>query len=441
MGSVVISERYQIVDEIGKGLQGNVFRAYDTHLNIPVAIKKMSIKEDSINELALLKAVNHPSMVKVYDFVLEEDYAYLVMELIDGKTLKEYLKEKGALNERECILIIMQICEAIRAMHEARPAIVYRDLKPENIMITADKKIRLIDLGGGSARDHSGKSEKGVFANRAYSAPELFSGSESDEKADIYSIGMIMHEMLTSISEDAGKMNLRPPVREINPALSDDIEEVIKRCCMNNPSERFCSVRELEDALKNCNIGKHRGNGVFLAKKLLVGAGYLASLLIILLSMSSENGFTVRTFGLSCIFIGSAMLFHLWMIYLPRNRRVPLRIEKEIWLTGKTYLGLFGILLVFAGFFKMGEINAVSSELETLINENEENSVFDVEMRDEDNRKLLLKSGELLDARNGLRLEISKEALPDRETSIRVIAVTDDGQKYASREFRVKTEQ
>lgn len=424
--------RYQIEKPIGKGGQGKVYSAYDPHLKIRVAIKQMSIKEDSINELALLKAVNHPSLVKVYDFIIEEKYAYLVMELIEGMTLKDYLAIEGCMNEKDCILITLQLCEAIRAMHEAKPCIVYRDLKPENIMITPDKKLRLIDLGGGMSKDYSGRSEPGIFANRAYSAPEVFSGASVDEKADIYSIGMIMHEMLTASMTGSDAPVLRRPVREFNPALSEDIEEIILLCCCSNPSDRFHSVTELEERLRDCRVGKHSGKGVFLIKKILVGAVYVAVFLLILVPLLKGENFSIRDFGKGCVLIGSSMLFHLWLIYLPPSRRVPLRVEKEVWLTGKKYLGLFGIFLVFGGALGIGSVNAVSENIEPY-----RPATLLVEMKDSKNRNILLKEGAALDIKDGLHFDIPEDSFPEGADEIHIIARTKDGHEYVSREIKV----
>lgn len=254
--------RYEIHELIGVGGMAVVYRAHDTIDDRTVAIKILKDEflgnEDFIrrfkNESKAIAVLSHPNIVKVYDVSFGDRIQYIVMEYIDGITLKEYLDQQKEIKWKEAIHFTVQILRALQHAHEK--GIVHRDIKPQNIMLLQDGTIKVTDFG--IAR--FSRSETRTMTDKAigsvhYISPEQARGDITDEKADLYSVGVMLYEMITgqlpfeadnavSVAIMQLQQNPKPP-REINPAIPDGLEEITLKAMQKDSSQRYQSAAEM----------------------------------------------------------------------------------------------------------------------------------------------------------------------------------------------------
>lgn len=262
MIGTLLGNRYEILDLVGTGGMANVYKARCTMLNRFVAIKVL--KEEFSNDEEFLKrfsiesqasaGLSQANIVSVFDVGVQENIHYIVMEYVDGITLKAYLEEKGALPLDEALDFSVQIASALNHAH--RKGIVHRDIKPQNILLTKDKQLKVTDFGiARAASTYTMKVDDSGFGSAHYCSPEQASGRYTDEKADIYSMGVVMYEMFTGKlpfeSENSVSVAIKhiqeEPVspREINPEIPEAVEEVILKAMAKEQSERFQTAGEM----------------------------------------------------------------------------------------------------------------------------------------------------------------------------------------------------
>ena len=199
---MIIAERYEILGKIGTGGMADVYKAKDHKLNRFVAVKvlKPEFREDTTfirkfrSEAQAAAGLTHPNIVNVFDVGDDEGVYYIVMELIEGITLKEYIAKKGKLSIKEATSIAIQVSMGLEAAHNH--GIVHRDVKPQNIIISTDGKVKVTDFGIARAAS-SNTISSNVMGSVHYSSPEQVRGGYSDEKSDIYSLGITLYEMVT----------------------------------------------------------------------------------------------------------------------------------------------------------------------------------------------------------------------------------------------------
>ena len=270
--------RYEIHELIGVGGMAYVYKAYDRVEGRWVAIKilkeEFSNNSDFLrrfrNESKAIAVLNHPNIVKVYDVSFGDQIQYIVMEFIDGITLKEYIEQEGTIRWQEAVHFTTQILMALECAHEK--GIIHRDIKPQNIMLLQDGSIKVADFG--IARFL--QSETQTMTDKAigsvhYIAPEQASGDYITDKADIYSVGVMMYEMLTgklpfvadnAVSVALMQLQAKPVMpRELNPSIPRGLEQITMRAMEKNPVDRFQSAGEMLDDLdefrRNPNIVFH----------------------------------------------------------------------------------------------------------------------------------------------------------------------------------------
>lgn len=272
MIGTLLGGRYEILELIGTGGMANVYKARCTMLNRFVAIKvlkdEFSHDQDFIKrfniESQAAAGLSHSNIVSVYDVGTQENIHYIVMEYVDGITLKKYMEEHGALSVEEAINFSIQIASALNHAH--RKGIIHRDIKPQNILVTKDKQLKVTDFGIARAvSSYTMKIEDGAMCTAHYCSPEQASGRYTDEKSDIYSLGVVMYEMLTgrlpfesdnSVSV-AIKQIQEEPVRpsEINPLIPKNVEDVVLKAMKKDQSERFQTASEMLIELNYINNG------------------------------------------------------------------------------------------------------------------------------------------------------------------------------------------
>lgn len=433
--NVMTIDKYKIEGKLGSGSFGEVYRATDIRVGREVAIKKVPFADGSFREFEILKEIEHQGLPKIYDFIEADGECYIVMELIKGISLREYLEHTGVLSEAEAIDFAGQILNILGVLHHKKPAIIYRDLKPENIMVTPDKRLKLIDFGAAFFRDFSGKDGREVYGTRGYSGPELWQNVVADTRADIYSVGVILYEMLTKRRPD------RPPysiekLRRLNPLISRKMEKIIVRCVDNNPAHRFNSVEEVIEVLNIKDKRKVLDEITFSILRLCVFSGYLVAFIIPMSSMyrNGIRGCSLAEWGSAFVILGIAGLIKEKLVrgIMLHNQRV--KIVKSIHLTSKKYAGLYmwGFFILGVGMgLCIGEGSKVTAYAGAAPEE------LWVEMKDVSERKLLLRNESVYEVEDKVRLEIPSESIPDEEISIEILAVGTDGTRYQSRAFKV----
>lgn len=260
--------KYQIRGELGRGAMGIVYEAFDPLIERTVAIK--TILKSSVDKLEAEETFNrfrrearaagrlsHPKIVSIYEYGEDDDMAFIVMELIRGKELKEYFDHEDRFSIGDGIRIVMQVLDALDYSH-AR-GVVHRDIKPANILITEDGQIKIADFGIAKI-DSSMLTQVGVvLGTPTYMSPEQFMGNEVDHRADIYATGVILYQFLTgarpftgsviTIMHQAAHKEATPP-SQLNPEVSKQLDEVVKKAMAKRQKDRFQSATEFMQALK-----------------------------------------------------------------------------------------------------------------------------------------------------------------------------------------------
>ena len=261
-----INDRYEIIRSIGEGGMANVYLGYDTILDRNVAIKilrgDLSSDEKFVRrfqrEALSASSLAHPNIVEMYDVGEDDGVYYIVMEYVEGKTLKQLLKKRGSLTLSEAIDIMLQLTDGMAHAHDSY--IIHRDLKPQNIMIKDDGQIKITDFGIAMALNATQLTQtNSVMGSVHYLPPEQASGKGSTIKSDIYSMGIIFYELLTGSlpfkGDNAVEIALKhmrdplPSVREDNPAIPQSIENIILKATAKNPKNRYDDARSMHEDL------------------------------------------------------------------------------------------------------------------------------------------------------------------------------------------------
>lgn len=256
-----LDERYQILERIGEGGMALVYKALDHRLNRYVAVKIMrdEMAEDDelrrrfTTEAHAVAMLSNPNIVAVYDVSHSDVLEYIVMEYVDGVTLKYYMERKGSISWREVLHFSRQIARALAHAHER--GIIHRDIKPKNIMLLRDGTVKVADFGIAALENEIHENNGEAIGSVHYIAPEQARGESPDARSDLYSLGVVMYEMLTgrkpfngdTVGEIAMKhMNMTPiPPHSIIPGIPDDLEAITLRAMSPNIEERYQSAREL----------------------------------------------------------------------------------------------------------------------------------------------------------------------------------------------------
>ena len=261
-----INDRYEIVKSIGEGGMANVYLAMDTILDRKVAIKVL--RGDLANDDKFIRrfqrealsasSLSHPNIVEMYDVGEDGGNYYIVMEYVEGRTLKQLLKKRGTLTISEVVDIMLQLTDGISHAHGSY--IIHRDLKPQNIMIEENGAIKITDFGIAMAMNASQLTQtNSVMGSVHYLPPEQASGKGSTIKSDIYSMGILFYELLTGTlpfkGENAVEIALKhmkdtlPSVKKDNPNIPTSIENIILKATAKNPKNRYNDVKEMHEDL------------------------------------------------------------------------------------------------------------------------------------------------------------------------------------------------
>jgi serine/threonine protein kinase/Tfp pilus assembly protein PilF len=276
--------RYQIIEELGKGGMGKVYKAIDKEINAKVALKliKPEISADSKtierfrNELKIARDISHKNVCRMYDINKVEGFYFITMEYVSGEDLKSFLRRSRQLAIGTAIAIAKQVCEGLSEAHKS--GVVHRDLKPSNIMIDKDGNARIMDFGIARSLKTKGITGVGVMIGTPeYMSPEQVEGKDTDQRSDIYSLGIILYEMVTGRVPFEGDTPLSIAVKhkteaprepkELNPQIPEDLSRLILRCMEKDKAKRYPQAGELLSQLNNLEKGISTTGGIFPEQK------------------------------------------------------------------------------------------------------------------------------------------------------------------------------
>ncbi|MGA1865127.1 MAG: protein kinase domain-containing protein, partial [bacterium] len=256
------AERYQIIEELGRGGMGTVYKALDTEVNEKIAIKllnpEISNDERTIvrfrNELKLARKVSHQYVCRMYELMKKNGTYFITMQYVSGEDLRSTINRVGQLSVKKTLEYTRQICEGLNVAH--RLGVVHRDLKPHNIMIDKDGKVRIMDFGIARSLKSTGLTDSGVMIGTPqYMSPEQASEGDVDQRSDIYSLGIIIFELLTGTIPFKGDTSvgvalkhctdLPPNPKSLNPDIPEELNQLILRCLEKKRERRPQTVEEI----------------------------------------------------------------------------------------------------------------------------------------------------------------------------------------------------
>lgn len=327
----ILDDRYEIIELIGSGGMANVYKALCHRLNRYDAVKIMRDETASNTELRrrfraesqAVAMLSHPNIVSVYDVSHSDDVEYIVMELIDGITLKQYLQKKSVLDPAEVLDFTIQTAKALEHAHSK--GIIHRDIKPQNIMLLKDGMIKVADFGIASLENTVEENNGETVGSVHYIAPEQARGEAPDARSDIYSLGIVMYEMLTGRLPYVGNSDVEVAVKHMNtdpvtprdivPSIPEELERICLKAMNSNIDERYQTASEmladleqykaqslaahvLEDSeavlIDSEEPPRRRAQRSRRSKKIALSSGILAVLLFVIIGFVFLNGYFLK---------------------------------------------------------------------------------------------------------------------------------------------------
>ena len=327
----ILDDRYEIIELIGSGGMANVYKALCHRLNRYDAVKIMRDETAANTELRrrfraesqAVAMLSHPNIVSVYDVSHNDDVEYIVMELIDGITLKQYLQKKSVLDPAEVLDFTIQTAKALEHAHSK--GIIHRDIKPQNIMLLKDGMIKVADFGIASLENTVEENNGETVGSVHYIAPEQARGEAPDARSDIYSLGIVMYEMLTGRLPYVGNSDVEVAVKHMNtdpvtprdivPSIPEELERICLKAMNSNIDERYQTASEmladleqykaqslaahvLEDSeavlIDSEEPPRRRAHRSRRSKKIALSSGILAVLLFVIIGFVFLNGYFLK---------------------------------------------------------------------------------------------------------------------------------------------------
>lgn len=327
----ILDDRYEIIELIGSGGMANVYKALCHRLNRYDAVKIMRDETAANTELRrrfraesqAVAMLSHPNIVSVYDVSHNDDVEYIVMELIDGITLKQYLQKKSVLDPAEVLDFTIQTAKALEHAHSK--GIIHRDIKPQNIMLLKDGMIKVADFGIASLENTVEENNGETVGSVHYIAPEQARGEAPDARSDIYSLGIVMYEMLTGRLPYVGNSDVEVAVKHMNtdpvtprdivPSIPEELERICLKAMNSNIDERYQTASEMLADLeqyKAQSLAAHvlkdseavlidseepprrRAQRSRRSKKIALSSGILAVLLFVIIGFVFLNGYFLK---------------------------------------------------------------------------------------------------------------------------------------------------
>jgi len=271
----LLHKRYRIVEILGQGGMGSVYRAVDENLGVDVAVKENLFTSDEYSrqfrlEAVILAALRHPNLPRVSDhFAVGDQGQYLVMDFIEGEDLRERMERLGTISEEDAVMVGAAMCDALTYLHTRKPSILHRDIKPGNVKISPDGSIYLVDFGLAKIVQGPQATTTGARAmTPGYSPPEQYGTARTDERTDIYSLGATLYAGLTGVIPEDGLARAMDnaqltPLRRRNPRISRRVAAAIEKAMAVDPGDRFQTAEEFKKALLSAVAKTERATGEF----------------------------------------------------------------------------------------------------------------------------------------------------------------------------------
>jgi serine/threonine protein kinase len=271
----LLHKRYRIVEILGQGGMGSVYRAVDENLGVDVAVKENLFTTDEYSrqfrlEAVILAALRHPNLPRVSDhFAVGEQGQYLVMDFIEGEDLRQRMERQGTISEEDAVMIGAAMCDALAYLHTRKPSILHRDIKPGNVKITPEGSIFLVDFGLAKLVQGPQATTTGARAmTPGYSPPEQYGTARTDPRTDVYSLGATLYAALTGMIPEDGLARAMDnaqltPLRKRNPKISRRVAAAIEKAMAVDPADRYQSADEFKKALLAAASHTERPTGEF----------------------------------------------------------------------------------------------------------------------------------------------------------------------------------
>lgn len=252
----IVIGKYTVLKLLGAGGEGCVYLARDEDLRRMAAVKRMG---QNVREADCLKKLKHPMLPVVYELLWDEEW-YLVMEYIQGTTLRGYIERNGYVCQEQACIWAEQLLEVTEYLHTRKPPVIYRDFKPDNVMVCTDGNLRLVDFGAAAVVNYGVRTPDMMAATKGYAAPEQLGSigmtAYADERSDIYALGGLLYYMLTG--EDLAKLSAKAlPPHVYQPLVHRRLEHIINKCMAADPGERYQTAAALRTALADCGRRKN----------------------------------------------------------------------------------------------------------------------------------------------------------------------------------------
>lgn len=430
--SMYINEKYEILEILGKGGNGIVYKVQESDGRI-LAIKEVLLEPDENvrskkKESDILRKCFHPGIPVVVDTFKEENRYYIVMEYVEGITLREYMIKQGKLSYDKALEIAIGIGDILNYLHSRSQPIYYGDLKPGNVMVTEDGQIRLIDFG--SAVEEGSKSE-GCYASAAYASPEQLKGKGADVRSDIYALGAIIHYMLTGEDPQMPPYNRRN-LRECDIALPQSICKLVTKSLNDKPERRYQTVKGMMDEMRRFS-GKEKQRKFWIQLGKGIGVFFFIGFAAFAYQAFEywQWGVDFESNGPLITAMFFLVLFALWrgLVLSNTGGSTRYRVEKNIWKTDKKGIGLL-IILFLVGIWGM-EIGVQAKEIR---------DALPVIVYDEAGHKVLWQENKVNKLFGCFRAELPKECFePGKEYNIIITLEDKFTQKILVKQFGVKT--
>ncbi len=428
-----VNDRYEVVEILGKGGNGIVYKVREKNSDRILAVKETTLEcEESRKcmekETEMLKMCFHPALPVVVESFWQENNHYLVMEYVEGVTLKEYVKRCGRLSTDKMLEFASGIGEVLNYLHSRSQPVIYGDLKPENIIITEEEQVRLIDFG---TAVHEQDESTGCYASPGYAAPEQLKGRLPDIRSDIYSFGALMHYMLTGEDPQLPPYTRRA-LSECDIAISKGMDKVISKALKCQPEQRYQNIISVLKDLQQFSKNEKKEKLLWQFKQTVSALLFIAFAGFLYQAIEYwQWGITAdrNTYlHMSVVFLIMTIAWRIYMISGVEKKK-SYRLEKNIWKTDKQGIGLMVILFAM-GIFGM----------EIGVHAEEKTGTLPAVIYDETGCKLLWQDDEVNELDGAFRIEIPKECFMDgKYYDISVILEERDNEQVYIKQFEVKS--
>lgn len=428
-------EKYEIVEEIGRGGSASVYKAWNKALSCYVAVKVYENKQRwDVREKELLKELRHPAFPVVMDYMESEEKACLIMEYIEGVNLERYIEKSGPVGKEQAVIWAAGLADALAYLHNRNTPILYQDMKPSNIIVNERGEVKLVDFGSVYLKYQEDPNDYVHRGTYGYAAPEQFEGrawDSIDERSDIYGLGATLHHMLTGNNPSMPPYLLRP-LRAYNAALPRTLEKIVDKATAERKEGRYRNILEMRNALIKTSRGAQISERLHVMIRIvyyvfLMGMGVMFFKLYGMQEMHRQNKGEILVLSAGILLLCMAREL-TGRIVTGKKRRI--RQIKSVYLSAKKGRGLPAAVIcgVLTGMLlSMTGAKAAREEL------------LPVTVRNEEGRKILIHFDAVYCPKEDMRLEIPADSFSaGEEYVLRLECINRHTMEKRSRTFYLK---